>query len=52
MDIWVTRNVAGMRSGWWLELAGIVVIGLSLWLLRPAKGIMLGLQFKHRPDNG
>ena len=26
----------------------IVVIGLSLWLLRPAKGIMIGLQFKHR----
>ena len=29
MDIWVTRNIAGMRSGWWLELAGIIVIGLS-----------------------
>jgi len=29
MDVWVTRNIAGMRSGWWLELAGIVVIGLS-----------------------
>jgi uncharacterized protein (DUF983 family) len=26
----------------------IVVIGLSLWLLRPAKGIMVGLQYKHR----
>ncbi|HEY1384348.1 MAG TPA: DUF983 domain-containing protein [Dongiaceae bacterium] len=24
-----------------------VIIGLSLWLLRPAKGIMIGLQFKH-----
>lgn len=29
MDLWVTRNIAGMRSGWWLELAGISVIGLS-----------------------
>ncbi len=29
MDVWVTRNVAGMRSGWWLELAGIVMIGIS-----------------------
>jgi len=29
MDIWVTRDLAGMRSGWWLELAGILVIGLS-----------------------
>ena len=27
MDVWVTRNVAGMRIGWWLELAGTVVIG-------------------------
>jgi uncharacterized protein (DUF983 family) len=26
----------------------IVVIGLSLWLLRPAKGAMIGLQYKHR----
>jgi uncharacterized protein (DUF983 family) len=26
----------------------IVIIGLSLWLLRPAKGIMIALQFKHR----
>ena len=29
MDVWVTRNIAGMRSGWWLELAGIIVIALS-----------------------
>jgi hypothetical protein len=29
MDVWVTRNVAGMRSGWWLETAGIIIIGLS-----------------------
>lgn len=26
LDEWVTVNVAFMRSGWWLELAGIVVI--------------------------
>jgi len=29
MDVLVTRNIAGMRSGWWLELMGIIVIGLS-----------------------
>lgn len=29
MDAWVTTDVAGMRSGWWLELAGILVIGAS-----------------------
>lgn len=29
IDEWVTVNVAGMRSGWWLELAGTAVIGLS-----------------------
>jgi len=29
MDRWVTRSVAGMRSGWWLELTGIIVIALS-----------------------
>jgi uncharacterized protein (DUF983 family) len=26
----------------------IVIIGLSLGMLRPAKGIMVALQFKHR----
>jgi uncharacterized protein (DUF983 family) len=31
-----------------LILWPIVVIGLSLWLLRPAKAIMVALQFKHR----
>lgn len=29
MDIWVTHEIAGMRSGWWLELSGILVVGLS-----------------------
>lgn len=29
IDDWVTMDVHGLRSGWWLELAGITVIGLS-----------------------
>ena len=29
IDYWVTIHVAGMRSGWWLELLGIVVIGCA-----------------------
>ena len=29
VDRWVTREVGGVRIGWWLELAGIAVIGLS-----------------------
>jgi hypothetical protein len=29
IDNWVTIPVAGMRSGWWLELLGIVVIGTA-----------------------
>ena len=29
IDEWVTIDVAGVRSGWWLELAGIAVIALS-----------------------
>jgi len=29
IDAWVTVNVAGLRSGWWLELAGIALIGAS-----------------------
>jgi hypothetical protein len=27
IDYWVTVPIAGMRSGWWLELLGIAVIG-------------------------
>ena len=29
LDEWVTVNVGFMRSGWWLELAGIAVIALA-----------------------
>lgn len=29
IDDWVKIRLAGVRSGWWLELAGAVVIGLS-----------------------
>lgn len=34
MDEWVTIHVAGLRSGWWLELTGIVVIALSAFAYR------------------
>jgi hypothetical protein len=29
IDHWVTIDIAGLKGGWWLELAGIVVIGAS-----------------------
>ena len=29
IDDWVTVDVRGLRSGWWLELVGIVVIAIS-----------------------
>ena len=29
IDYWVTISVAGLRSGWWLELLGIAIIGLA-----------------------
>ena len=29
MDVWVTADVEGMRTGWWLEIAGIFVIAGS-----------------------
>lgn len=29
IDEWVTVSIEGLRSGWWLELAGIAVIGIS-----------------------
>jgi hypothetical protein len=29
MDLWVTQNDGGIRRGWWLELAGILIIAGS-----------------------
>jgi len=29
IDYWVTVPIAGMRSGWWLELIGIALIGAT-----------------------
>lgn len=29
MDLWVARNAGAMRGGWWLELAGILIIAGS-----------------------
>lgn len=31
VDRWVSVDISGPRSGWLLELAGIVVIGVSAW---------------------
>jgi hypothetical protein len=38
IDRWVTINVAGLRSGWWLELVGIAVIGVSALVYRARGG--------------
>ena len=37
IDYWVTLPIGGMRSGWWLELAAIVVIGSAAATCRGAK---------------
>ena len=29
IDEWVTLDIAGLRSGWWMELGGIAVIAVS-----------------------
>ncbi len=34
LDDWVTLEVGFMRSGWWLELAGIAVIASSAFVFR------------------
>lgn len=34
IDQWVTVSMAGLRRGWWLEIAGTVVIGLSAFAYR------------------
>lgn len=35
IDEWVTIDMAGLRSGWWIELAGIAAIALSAISYRP-----------------
>ena len=39
IDEWVTVDVRGLRSGWWLELAGIVVIALSALAYRAESSV-------------
>jgi hypothetical protein len=38
VDHWVTIDIAGLRSGWWFELAGIAVIGISA-AIRGGRGL-------------
>jgi len=39
MDVWVTHEIAGMRSGWWLELAGSIIMASSAFVfLRRNRG--------------
>ena len=39
VDQWVTVSLAGLRRGWWLEIAGILVIALSAIAYRMRWGI-------------
>ena len=39
IDRWVTVSVAGLRSGWWLEIAGTALIALSAIAYRLRWGI-------------
>ena len=45
IDHWVTIDIAGLKRGWWLELAGIVVIGISALIYRarrpPRRGALV-----------
>ena len=38
IDEWVTINFGGLRSGWWIELAGIAVIAVSAIAFRSRSG--------------
>ena len=40
LDLWVTRNAGGMRRGWWLELAGILVIAGSAFMYGKRAGTL------------
>lgn len=49
MAIWV--EVAFLPPLWVHSLLWpVVILGLALAMLRPAKAIMVALQFRHRPD--
>jgi uncharacterized membrane protein YidH (DUF202 family) len=41
IDYWVTINVAGLRSGWWLELVGIGIICAAALRYRSSRGTPL-----------
>ena len=39
IDRWVTVSIAGLRSGWWLEILGTLVIAMSAISYRMRSGI-------------
>jgi hypothetical protein len=40
IDYWIAIDIAGMRSGWWLELVGIAIIGVAAAKYRGARSYM------------
>jgi hypothetical protein len=50
IDYWVTVSVAGLRSGWWLELLGIAIVGLAAAVYRN-RGAILASGESSRPDS-
>lgn len=42
IDYWVTISVAGLRSGWWLELLGIAIVGTAAVVYRSGRIIASG----------
>jgi hypothetical protein len=49
IDYWVTVSVAGLRSGWWLELLGIAIIGAAAAVYRNSRAILASGE-SDRPD--
>lgn len=42
IDYWVTISVAGLRSGWWLELLGIAIVGAAAAIYRSSRAVTSG----------
>lgn len=49
LAFWVDA-IFGLTSWAFLALSAVLIIGMTLALLPPAKALVLGLQYRHRPE--
>ncbi len=50
LAFWIDA-IFGLSSWAFLAISAVLIIGMTLALLPPAKALVLGLQYRHRPED-